>query len=127
MNFGEKIKQYRVRNRLTLRQFSKLAGVSYAALNRFENGLGNPRPKTVDAINLAMKLTPEEIDEKLNVDVQEPVNPDNNMHPDCMADVAYELLKLRELIERYEYLILTGLTFTVIASVYILVCAIKRG
>lgn len=126
MNFGETIKQYRVRNRLTLRQFAKLSGVSYAALNRLENGLGNPRPKTVYAITLAMKLTPEEIDEKLNAD-PEPVNPDNNMHPDCMADVAYELLKLRELIERYEYLILTGLTFTVIASVYILVCAIKRG
>lgn len=88
MNFGETIKQYRVRNRLTLRQFSKLSGVSYAALNRFENGLGNPRPKTVYAITLAMKLTPEEIDEKLNAD-PEPVNPDNNAYPDCSADVAY--------------------------------------
>ena len=126
MNFGETIKQYRVRNRLTLRQFSKLSGVSYAALNRFENGLGNPRPKTVYAITLAMKLTPEEIDEKLNAD-PEPVNPDNNAYPDCSADVAYYLRKLKELIERFEYLILAGFTLTLITSVYILVFAIKRG
>lgn len=127
MNFAETIKQYRERNRLTLRQFAKLSGVSYAALNRLENGLGNPRPKTVYAITMAMKLTPEEIDEKLNADVPEPVNPDNNMHPDCSAYVAYELRKLKGLIELFGYLILAGLTFTVISAVYILVFAIKRG
>lgn len=127
MNFGETIKQYRERNRLTLRQFSKLSGVDYATLSRLERGIGNPRPKTVYAITLAMKNTPEEIDEKLNADVQEPVNPDNNMHPDCSAYVAYELRKLKGLTELFGYLILAGLTFTVISAVYILVFAIKRG
>lgn len=125
MNLGEKIKQYRVRNRLTLRQFSKLSGVSYAALNRFENGLGNPRPKTVDAINLAMKLTPEEIDEKLNADVPEPVNPDNNMHTDCSADVAYEFRVLKSLIERHECLMFAELTLTIITLVYIVFFVVK--
>lgn len=124
MNFGETIKQYRVRNRLTLRQFAKLSGVSYAALNRLENGLGNPRPKTVYAITLAMKLTPEEIDEKLNAD-PEPVNPDNNAYPDCSAYVAYELRKLKGLTELFGYLILAGLTFTVITLVYIVFFVVK--
>lgn len=125
MNFGETIKEYRTRNRLTLRQFSKLSGVDYATLSRLERGLGNPRPKTVYAITLAMKNTPEEIDEKLNADVPEPVNPDNNMHPDCSAYVAYELRKLKGLTELFGYLILAGLTFTVISAVYILVFVIK--
>lgn len=125
MNFAQTIKQYRVRNRLTLRQFSKLSGVSYAALNRFENGLGNPRPKTVDAINLAMKLTPEEIDEKLNADVPEPVNPDNNMYPNCSADVAYEFRVLNGLIERHEYLMLAELTSTIITLAYIVFFVVK--
>ena len=127
MNFGETIKQYRERNRLTLRQFAKLSGVDYATLSRLERGIGNPRPKTVYAITLAMKNTPEEIDEKLNVDVPEPVNPDNNTHPDYSAYVAYELRKLKGLTELFGYLILAGLTFTVISAVYILVFAIKRG
>lgn len=86
-----------------------------------------------------MKLTPEEIDEKLNTkssdeivtdDNPESVNPenkDNNMYPNCSADVAYELLKLRELIERFADFILVGITLTIIASVYILVFAIKHG
>lgn len=127
MNFAETIKLYRERIRLTLRQFSKLSGVDYATLSRLERGIGNPRPKTVYAITLAMKNTPEEIDEKLNADVPEPVNPDNNMHPDCSAYVAYELRKLKGLTELFGYLILAGLTFTVISAVYILVFAIKRG
>ena len=127
MNFSETIKQYRERNRLTLRQLSFLSGVDAATLNRLERGLGNPRPKTVYAITLAMKLTPDEIDKKLNSDVPEPVNPDNNMHPDCSAYVAYELRKLKGLTELFGYLILAGLTFTVISAVYILVFAIKRG
>ena len=124
MNFGETIKQYRVRNRLTLRQFVKLSGVSYAALNRLENGLGNPRPKTVYAITLAMKLTPEEIDEKLNAD-PEPVNPDNNAYPDCSADVAYELRKIKGLIDRFECLIFTVLTVEIITLVYIVFFVVK--
>lgn len=139
MNFSETIKEYRKRNRLTLRQLSELSGVDPATLNRLERGLGKPRPKTVYAITLAMKNTPDEIDEKLNAkssdeivtdDKPESVNPenkDNNMYPNCSADVAYELLKLRELIERFEYFILAGMTLTIIASVYILVFAIKRG
>lgn len=134
MNFSETIKQYRERNRLTLRQLSFLSGVDAATLNRLERGIGNPRPKTVYAITLAMKLTPDEIDKKLNAkssdeivtdDKPESVNPDNNMHPDCSAYVDYELRKLKGLTELFEYLILAGLTFTVISAIYILVFAIK--
>lgn len=119
MNFSETIKQYRERNRLTLRQLSFLSGVDAATLNRLERGLGNPRPKTVYAITLAMKLTPDEIDKKLNSDVPEPVNPDNNMYPNCSADVAYELRVLKSLIERHECLMFAELTSTIITLVYI--------
>lgn len=98
MNFSETIKQYRERNRLTLRQLSFLSGVDAATLNRLERGLGNPRPKTVYAITLAMKLTPDEIDKKLNSDVPKSVAPesvnsenkDNNIYPDCSANAELE-------------------------------------
>lgn len=125
MNFSETIKQYRERNRLTLRQLSFLSGVDAATLNRLERGLGNPRPKTVYAITLAMKLTPDEIDKKLNSDVPEPVNPDNNMHPDCSADVAYEFRVLKSLIERHECLMFAELTLAIITLVYIVFFVVK--
>ena len=137
MNFSETIKEYRKRNRLTLRQLSELSGADPATLNRLERGLGNPRPKTVYAITLAMKNTPDEIDEKLNAkssdeivtdDKPESVNPenkDNNMYPNCSADVAYELRVLKGLIERHECLMFAELTSTIITLVYIVFFVVK--
>lgn len=125
MNFSETIKQYRVRNRLTLKQLSELSGVDPTTLNRLERGHGNPRPMTVYAITEAMKLTPTAIDEKLNSDAPESVNPDNNMHIDCSADVAYEFRVLKGLIERHECLMLAELTSTIITLVYIVFFVVK--
>ena len=126
MNFSETIKQYRVRNRLTLKQLSELSGVDPATLNRLERGHGNPRPMTVYAITEAMKLTPTEIDEKLNpsdtsviVDKPEPGKPDNSMYIDCSADVAWELRTLKGMINRFENLILVVLTVEIITMIYI--------
>lgn len=127
MNFSETIKEYRKRNRLTLRQFSKLSGVDPATLNRLERGIGNPRPKTVYAITLAMKLTPEEIDEKLNAklsdeivtdDKPESVNPDNNMHIYSSEHLAYEFRILKRMIDRIENLMLVVLTVQIITVIY---------
>ena len=125
MNFAQTIKAYRTRNRLTLSQFSELSGVERATINRLERGLGNPRPKTVYAITLAMKNTPEEIDEKLNSDVPEPENPDNSTYPGCSADVAYELRKIKGLMDRFECLIFTVLTVEIITLVYIVFFVVK--
>lgn len=131
MNFSETIKQYRVRNRLTLRQLSDLSGVDPATLNRLERGRGNPRPMTVYMITKAMKLTPTEIDEKLNPDKSaivykpEASMPDNSMHIDRSADVAHELRVLKGLIERHEYLMVAELTSTIITLAYIVFFVVK--
>lgn len=125
MNFAQTIKQYRVRNRLTLSQLSELSGVDRATLNRLERGLGNPRPGTVYMITQAMKLTPTQIDERLNpseseiVDKPETGKPDNNMHIDCSADVAGELRTLKGMMNRVENLILVVLTVEIVAMIYI--------
>lgn len=125
MNFSETIKQYRTRNRLTLRQFSELSGVDPATLSRLERGHGNPLPVTIYSITEAMKLTPAEIDERLNPSESEIVykpetgKPDNNMHIDCSADVAWELRTLKGMMNRFENLILVVLTVEIVTMIYI--------
>lgn len=124
MNVSETIKQFRVRNRLTLRQFSELSGVDPATVNRLERGLGNPRPLTIYMITAALKLTPSEIYKKLKPDKPEIVykpeagKPDNNMRIDCSADVAYEYRTLKQLIDRIENLMLVVLTVQIITVIY---------
>ena len=125
MNFSETIKEYRTRNRLTLTKLSELSGVDRATLNRLERGLGNPRPMTVYLITQAMKLTPSEIDKKLNpsdpeiVDKPEASKPDNSMHIFSGEHVAYELRILKKLIDRIENLIVVVLTAEIMTLAYI--------
>lgn len=125
MNFAQTIKQYRVRNRMTLSQLSELSGVDRATLNRLERGLGNPRPGTVYMITQAMKLTPTEIDERLNpsdpaiVDKPEASKPDNSMHIYSSEHMAYEFRTLKRLIDRLENLIVGVLTAEIMTLVYI--------
>lgn len=125
MNFAQTIKAYRTRNRLTLSQFSELSGVERATINRLERGLGNPRPMTVYLITQAMKLTPSEIDKKLNpsdpeiVDKPEASKPDNSMHIFSGEHVAYELRILKRLIDRIENLIVVVLTAEIMTLAYI--------
>lgn len=126
MNFSETIKEYRTRNRLTLTQLSELSGVDRATLNRLERGLGNPRPMTVYMITEAMKLTPDEIDKRVNPSDESAIvykpetdKPDNSMHIDCSADVAWELRTLKGMINRFENLILVVLTVEIITMIYI--------
>ena len=125
MNFAQTIKQYRTRNRLTLSQLSELSGVDRATLNRLERGLGNPRPMTVYMITQAMKLTPSEIDKKLNpsdpaiVDKPETSEPDNSMHIYSSEHMAYEFRTLKQLIGRLENLIWVVLTVVSATMIYI--------
>lgn len=125
MNFAQTIKAYRTRNRLTLSQFSDLSGVERATINRLERGLGNPRPMTVYLLTQAMKLTPSEIDKKLNpsdsaiVENSETSKPDNSMHTYSSEHLAYEFRTLRRPIDRIENLMLVVLTVQIITVIYV--------
>lgn len=125
MNFAQTIKAYRTRSRLTLSQFSELSGVERATINRLERGLGNPRPMTVYLLTQAMKLTPSEIDKKLNpsdpaiVENSETSKPDNSMHTYSSEHLAYEFRKLNRLIDRIENLIVVVLTAEIMTLAYI--------
>lgn len=125
MNFAQTIKAYRTRNRLTLSQFSELSGVERATINRLERGLGNPRPMTVYLITQAMKLTPSEIDKKLNpsdpeiLDKPEASKPDNSMY------LEHKIRELGQSINKIEILALTAITVDLVTLAYIVLFAIK--
>ena len=125
MNFAQTIKAYRTRNRLTLSQFSELSGVERATINRLERGLGNPRPMTVYLITQAMKLTPSEIDKKLNpsdpaiVENSEISKPDNSMHIYSSEHLAYEFRTLKRMTDRVENLMVLVLTVQIITAIYV--------
>lgn len=118
MNFSEAIKEYRTRNRLTLKQLSELSGVDPATLNRLERGHGNPRPMTVYMITEAMKLTPDEIDKRLNSDAPESVNPDNNMYKVLKMKPSKNLIANAEL-ESYMFVMFALALLTTTLSIII--------
>lgn len=51
MNYPVLIKTYRYKNFLTQEDFAKLVGVSFATVNRWENGHFNPTMKTKKKLN----------------------------------------------------------------------------
>lgn len=125
MNFSETIKEYRTRNRLTLTQLSELSGVDRATLNRLERGLGNPRPMTVYMITEAMKLTPTEIDERLNPSESEIVDKPEASMPDNSMYLEHKIRELGQSINKIEILALAAITVDVVTLAYIVLFAIK--
>lgn len=47
---GNRIAYYRIEQGLTLRELSRISGVDSGTINRLENGLSEPRAKTVKAL-----------------------------------------------------------------------------
>lgn len=125
MNFSEAIKQYRTRNRLTLTQLSELSGVDRATLNRLERGQGNPRPMTVYMITEAMKLTPTQIDERLNPSESEIVDKPEASMPDNSMYLEHKIRELGQSINKIEILALAAITVDVVTLAYIVLFAIK--
>ena len=50
MTFAERIKEYRVKNQMTLEQLSKITGLAKQTLNRYELGTRVPKVDIVDEI-----------------------------------------------------------------------------
>jgi transcriptional regulator with XRE-family HTH domain len=73
---GEIIRRQRALNRLTLRQFAAMAGISNPYLSQIERGLRTPSRKVVDAIARSLETTTAELYEEAGV-VVEPERDDN--------------------------------------------------
>lgn len=58
---GELIRRQRELNRLTLRQFAALAGISNPYLSQIERGLRMPSPEVVQAIARLLEVSAEEL------------------------------------------------------------------
>lgn len=65
MNFAESVKNIRKESNLTQQAFAEILGVSFATVNRWENGLQKPS-------KLALKILNEYCrDKKLNVQIDQ--------------------------------------------------------
>lgn len=53
---GNRIAYYRIERGLTLRELSRISGVDSGTINRLENGLSEPRAKTVKALCDALEV-----------------------------------------------------------------------
>jgi transcriptional regulator with XRE-family HTH domain len=61
---GEIIRRQRELNRLTLRQFAAMAGISNPYLSQIERGLRAPSDAVVDSIARSLKLSPDDLYEQ---------------------------------------------------------------
>jgi tryptophan 2,3-dioxygenase len=67
---GEIIRRQRALNRLTLRQFAAMAGISNPYLSQIERGLRTPSPEVVDAIARSLETTTAELYEEAGVSLK---------------------------------------------------------
>ncbi len=67
---GEIIRRQRELNRLSLRQFSELVGISNPYLSQIERGLREPSEQVVDAIAKSLETTTDALYEQAGIDVE---------------------------------------------------------
>jgi transcriptional regulator with XRE-family HTH domain len=67
---GEIIRRQRALNRLTLRQFAAMAGISNPYLSQIERGLRTPSREVVDAIARSLETTTAQLYEQAGVVVE---------------------------------------------------------
>jgi transcriptional regulator with XRE-family HTH domain len=56
---GQKLREWRLRRALTLRELGVLAGVSYDSIHAIETGKQEPRPTTVRKLAEALGVAPD--------------------------------------------------------------------
>jgi transcriptional regulator with XRE-family HTH domain len=108
---GEIIRRHREINRLTLRQFAALAGISNPYLSQIERGLRTPSAEVVQAIAKSLEIKLDDLYAEAGItEKPEPVDKDGRarMEAVLLADPALSARHRRVLLEVYDGLVLSS-------------------
>jgi transcriptional regulator with XRE-family HTH domain len=109
-NLGEIIRRQRELNRLTLRQFATMAGISNPYLSQIERGLRVPSESVIDAIARSLKTDADGLYEQAGLVVDDGPAEDarNRVEAALVADPALAPRHRRVLLELYDLMVLAG-------------------
>lgn len=61
MKFKDKLKQLRIQNGLTRRELAELTGISIRTVEGYEQGLREPKQKTINSLADVLEISPDEL------------------------------------------------------------------
>jgi len=105
---GEIIRRQRELNRLTLRQFAAMAGISNPYLSQIERGLRDPSETVVDAIARSLKTSADRLYEQAGVHEGEDARA--RIEAAFEADPALSPRQRRVLLDVYDAMVAAGPT-----------------
>lgn len=105
---GEIIRRQRQLNRLTLRQFAAMAGISNPYLSQIERGLRAPSEAVVDAIAHSLKTSSDDLYEQAGLTVDEAGDARDAIQSALDADPALTARQRRVLMDVYDAMVAAG-------------------
>lgn len=107
---GEIIRRQRQLNRLTLRQFAAMAGISNPYLSQIERGLRAPSEKVVEAIARSLKTSPDDLYEQAGLMAPGHAGHDGRGRLEAVIEADSALLphQRRVLMDVYDALVAAG-------------------
>ncbi len=99
---GEIIRRQREVNRLSMRQFAEMAGISNPYLSQIERGLREPSEKVVDAIASSLQMTTTALYEQAGFAAEDEADPETGVRAAVEADTALTGRQRRALLEVYD-------------------------
>jgi transcriptional regulator with XRE-family HTH domain len=105
---GEIIRRQRELNRLTLRQFAAMAGISNPYLSQIERGLRAPSQEVVDAIARSLKTSPDDLYEEAGIVAEDEEDARAKVAAVLEADHGLSGRQVRVLMDVYDALVAAG-------------------
>jgi len=107
-HLGQIIRRQRELNRLTLRQFAAMAGISNPYLSQIERGLRDPSDTVVDAIARSLKTSPDALYAQAGLAVDDGDDARARVQAAFEADPALSPRQRRVLLEVYDAMVASG-------------------
>jgi transcriptional regulator with XRE-family HTH domain len=105
---GEIIRRQRQLNRLTLRQFANMAGISNPYLSQIERGLREPSETVIDAIARSLKTSADALYEQAGLAADDSEDSRAWLEATLEADPALSPRQRRVLMEVYDAMVAAG-------------------
>jgi transcriptional regulator with XRE-family HTH domain len=105
---GAIIRRQRQLNRLTLRQFATMAGISNPYLSQIERGLRDPSETVIDAIARSLKTSADALYEQAGLAVDDADDPRAGVQTALEADPALSPRQRRVLMDVYDSMVAAG-------------------
>lgn len=106
---GEVIRRQRELNRLSMRQFAQMAGISNPYLSQIERGLRDPSARVVDAIARSLETSADALYEQAGVQIDDaPGDEAPGVRAAIQADRALTPRQRRALLDVYDAFVAAG-------------------